>query len=44
LACGSKVMSEKFEKLDDSRKVFIQQQHLYFLGTAGAGGYVNVSP
>ncbi|MEZ7944061.1 MAG: pyridoxamine 5'-phosphate oxidase family protein, partial [Halioglobus sp.] len=37
-------MSEKFEKLDHSHKVFIQQQHLYFVGTAGAEGYVNVSP
>ncbi|MEZ7991157.1 MAG: pyridoxamine 5'-phosphate oxidase family protein, partial [Halioglobus sp.] len=37
-------MSEKFEKLDHSHKVFIQQQHLYFVSTAGAEGYVNVSP
>ena len=37
-------MSEKFEKLDQSHRVFIQQQHLYFVGTAGAEGYVNVSP
>lgn len=37
-------MSEKFEKLDQSHKVFIQQQHLYFVGSAGAEGYVNVSP
>ena len=37
-------MSEKFEQLDHSHKAFIQQQHLFFVGTAGAEGYVNVSP
>jgi hypothetical protein len=35
---------ERFEKLDDKLKAFIQQQHLYFVGTAGAEGFVNVSP
>ena len=37
-------MSEKFEKLDRTHKVFMQNQHLYFVGTAGAEGFVNVSP
>lgn len=37
-------MSERFEKLDDKLKAFIHQQHLYFVGTAGAEGFVNVSP
>ena len=37
-------MAEKFEQLDDKHKIFIQAQHLYFVGTAGAEGYVNVSP
>lgn len=37
-------MSEKFEKLEHSHKVFIRKQHLYFVGTAGATGYANVSP
>ena len=37
-------MAEHFEKLDAKHKVFIGQQHLFFVGTAGAQGYVNVSP
>jgi pyridoxamine 5'-phosphate oxidase-like protein len=37
-------VSEQFEKLDDKLKAFIGQQHLYFVGTAGAEGFVNVSP
>ena len=37
-------MAEQFEKLDDRLKAFIRQQHLYFVGTAGAQGFVNVSP
>jgi hypothetical protein len=37
-------VSERFEKLDDKLKDFIQQQHMYFVGTAGAEGFVNVSP
>lgn len=37
-------MADQFEKLDDKLKAFIQQQHLYFVGTAGAEGFVNVSP
>ncbi len=35
---------ERFEKLDEKLKAFIRQQHIYFVGTAGAEGYVNVSP
>ena len=37
-------MAERFEKLDDEHMAFIREQHLYFVGTAGAEGYVNVSP
>lgn len=37
-------MSEKFEKLTDKHIEFIKDQHLYFIGTAGAEGFVNVSP
>lgn len=37
-------MSEKFEKLTDKHIEFIKDQHLYFVGTAGAEGFVNVSP
>ena len=37
-------MAERFSKLDDKHMAFIREQHLYFVGTAGAEGYVNVSP
>lgn len=37
-------MAERFSKLDDKLTAFIGQQHMYFVGTAGAEGYVNVSP
>ncbi len=37
-------MAERFTRLDDKHKAFIREQHLYFVGTAGAQGYVNVSP
>ena len=37
-------VAERFEKLDEKLKDFIRQQHMYFIGTAGAEGYVNVSP
>ncbi len=37
-------MAERFEKLDDKHMTFIRQQHVYFVGTAGAEGHVNVSP
>ncbi len=37
-------MAERFEQLNDKHIDFIQQQHLYFVGTAGAEGFVNVSP
>ena len=37
-------MAEQFAALNDKHIEFIQQQHLYFIGTAGAEGFVNVSP
>lgn len=37
-------MAEQYDKLDDKHIQFIQQQHIYFVGTAGAQGLVNVSP
>ena len=37
-------MAEKFESLSGKHIEFIQAQHLFFVGTAGAEGYVNVSP
>lgn len=37
-------MAERFTRLDEKLKAFIRAQHLYFVGTAGAQGHVNVSP
>ncbi|MEH6548466.1 MAG: pyridoxamine 5'-phosphate oxidase family protein [Pseudomonadales bacterium] len=37
-------MSEKFEQLSAIHIEFIQNQHLFFVGTAAADGLVNVSP
>ena len=37
-------MAERFKQLGDKHIEFIHAQHLYFVGTAGTGGFVNVSP
>ncbi|HBC55981.1 MAG TPA: pyridoxamine 5'-phosphate oxidase, partial [Gammaproteobacteria bacterium] len=37
-------MSEQFAQLESKHIQFIGEQHIYFVGTAGAEGYVNVSP
>lgn len=37
-------MAEKFEQLAAKHVKFIERQHLYFVGSAGADGFVNVSP
>jgi hypothetical protein len=37
-------MSEKFSELSPALIDFIVEQHIYFVGTAGAEGHVNVSP
>jgi len=37
-------MAERFEELSDEHIDFIQQQHVFFVATAGAEGTVNVSP
>ena len=37
-------MAERFEKLEDKHIEFIGRQHIFFVGTAGAEGFVNVSP
>jgi len=37
-------LAERFTRLDEKLKAFIRAQHLYFVGTAGAQGHVNVSP
>jgi hypothetical protein len=37
-------VAERFDSLDHKHRAFIEAQHLYFVGSAGAEGYVNVSP
>ena len=37
-------MGDKFEKLTEKHIQFISEQHLFFVGTAAAEGFVNVSP
>lgn len=37
-------MAERFSELNEKHIEFIKQQHLFFVGTAGAEGRVNVSP
>lgn len=37
-------MAEQFSELNQDHIDFIRRQHLYFVGTAGAEGRVNVSP
>ncbi len=37
-------MGDKFEKLSEKHIDFISRQHMFFVGTAGAEGFVNVSP
>jgi hypothetical protein len=35
---------ERFDKLDDKLIEFIERQHMFFVGTACADGFINVSP
>ncbi len=37
-------MAERFEELSEKHTAFIQEQHIYFVGTAAPEGLVNVSP
>jgi hypothetical protein len=37
-------MAERFDSLSDKHIAFIEAQHMFFVGTAGAEGMVNVSP
>ena len=37
-------MAKQFEELNQDHKKFIENQHLYFVGSAGSEGLVNVSP
>ena len=35
---------ELFDTLNDDHRAFIEQQHLYFVATAGSGEHINLSP
>ena len=37
-------MADKFKQLEEKHIEFISNQHMFFVGTAGAKGKVNVSP
>lgn len=37
-------MAQQFDALDANHTAFIKKQHIYFVGSAGATGFVNVSP
>lgn len=37
-------MAEQFPALEDRHIQFIREQHMFFVGTAGSEGYINVSP
>ncbi|MEX0320392.1 MAG: pyridoxamine 5'-phosphate oxidase family protein [Ruegeria sp.] len=37
-------MAKQFPALDDAHRKFIEEQHMFFVGTAGTDGRVNISP
>ncbi|WP_377189898.1 pyridoxamine 5'-phosphate oxidase family protein [Ruegeria meonggei] len=37
-------MAKQFPELDDAQRKFIEEQHMFFVGTAGTEGRVNISP
>ncbi len=37
-------MAERFEQLEEKHVEFIRDQHIFFIGTAGKEGFINVSP
>lgn len=37
-------MAQRFTEIKDSLRKFIEQQHIFFVGTAAADGRVNISP
>ena len=37
-------MGKQFDNLSDTHIAFIEKQHLFFVGSAGSEGFVNVSP
>ena len=37
-------MAEKFNAINDAHIEFVNKQHLFFIGSAGCKGFINVSP
>ena len=37
-------MAKQFPELDDGQRKFIEEQHMFFVGTAAPDGRVNISP
>ena len=37
-------MAKQFDRIEDDHRTFIEAQHIYFTGSAGPDGRVNVSP
>lgn len=37
-------MAKQFDRIEDDHRRFIEAQHMFFVGTAGPDGHVNVSP
>ena len=37
-------MAKQFQQLDDTHRKFIEDQHMFFVGTAARDGRVNISP
>jgi len=37
-------VAKQFPDIDDARRKFIEDQHMFFVGTAGVDGRVNISP
>ncbi|KAA2316194.1 pyridoxamine 5'-phosphate oxidase family protein [Pseudooceanicola sediminis] len=37
-------MAKQFDQIEDAHQRFIEEQHMFFTGTAAPDGYVNVSP
>ncbi|QNE39834.1 hypothetical protein F1C16_09835 [Hymenobacter sp. NBH84] len=37
-------MGKQYPTIDDGIRAFIEQQHVFFVGTAAADGRVNISP
>ncbi len=37
-------MAKQFPQIEDTHRKFIEEQHMFFIGSAGPEGRVNISP